>query len=236
MKLAVGKARPVVAFSPQTQNNIFPCLFCLVVIFRVIVMAELHQIASTSDLYLVFDGRKLHKKAFSRKGKLTIDNAALVAGVLPAQLLPAHADHIIKRMVNVKKVFQSRVQHFAQNSCVENARKIGMIMRRDGGLVQSYTDIVEELESNCTMENFQNWYNIYYKEFEVKSNGKKDAETRIMQDLNIMYHDNTTNGGCVGKMLSEVLSKLLENIQKQSRDKQRLHLTKSRPGTSVGNS
>jgi hypothetical protein len=88
---------------------------------------------------------------------------------------------------------------------------------------------VEELESNARMESFQNWYNIYYKEFEGKSNGKQQLEMWIMNQLKIKYHDNTMIGGCIGELLNDIISKLLENMQKRSKDNQRLHLTKSRP-------
>ena len=45
-------------------------------------MADLHRIASTTDTYPIFDGKRLHKKAFVRKGKTTVEHAALVAGIL----------------------------------------------------------------------------------------------------------------------------------------------------------
>jgi hypothetical protein len=57
-----------------------------------------------------------------------------------------------------------------------------------------------------------------------------EAEVRIMCDLQLTYPDNSQSGGCIGELLTEVMSKLLENLQKRSRDKQCLHLTKSRPG------
>jgi hypothetical protein len=198
-------------------------------------MAELHQIASNTDLVLVFDGRRLHKKAFTRKGSLTVDHAAVVAGVLVGDLQQTQAAHVIDRMQNVKRVFKSRVEHYAHNWCVENARKCLMRRSKDGGLVESYTEILTELESNPRMESFQNWYHIYYKDFEGKCNGKREGETRLMNDLNIVYHDYSLSGGCVGELLNEVMAKLLENLQKRSRDKQRLHLTKSRPGKELGN-
>jgi hypothetical protein len=194
-------------------------------------MAELHQIASDTDLYPVFTtGKKLNKKAFPGKSKVTPDHAVLVAGVVRGDLTPSQLDHLMDRMNKVKRVFKSRVEHHAQNLCVQYARKIGMKIGKNGDPVQSYSDIVEELESNPKMESFQNWYSIYYEQFEKSSGGKKDAEYNIMSELKVRYHDNTMTGGCVGELLNEVISKLLETMQKRSKEKQGLRLTKSRPG------
>jgi hypothetical protein len=197
-------------------------------------MSELQAAASTSDPYLVFDGKRLHKKAFTRKGKLTDDHAVLLAGVLKGDINKTQIDVILSRMRAVKKAFSGRIQHYCHNWCVENARRIGMVMRVGGGPVQSYNDILEELESNPTMESFQRWYNIYYREWEVRSNGKKETEEKIMRELNVKYSDNTTSGGCIGELMGETVSKMLESVQKRSREKQQLHLTKSRPGKENG--
>jgi hypothetical protein len=192
-------------------------------------MAELNQIASKSDPFPVFDGTKLHKNAFPKKGKITTDHAVLVAGVLRANLTDDQCNHIKDRMNKVKRVFKRRVEHHAQSMCVQNAIKAGMKVH-GGGTVQTYSDILEVLESNCTMESFQNWYEIYYKDFDIKGTGKRDNEEIIMKDLKVRYNDGTTTEGCVGELLMEVMSKLLETIQKRSKDKQGLHLVKSRPG------
>ena len=41
-------------------------------------------------------------------------------------------------------------------------------------------------------------------------------------------------GGCVGELMTEVHSKLMEQIQKRSKQKQDLHLVKCRPIRSAG--
>jgi hypothetical protein len=192
-------------------------------------MAELQLIASKTEQFLVFDGKLLHKNAFPKKGTITADHAVLVAGVVRANLTDAQCETIIDRMTKVKRVFKSRVEHYAQNLCVKNAQKIGMTLR-SGGPVQTYTDILEELESNSTMRSFQNWFHIYYRDFDVRGSGKGEAEASIMNELKIRYKDGNVSGGCMGELFMDVLSKLLENVQKRSREKQGLHVTKSRPG------
>jgi hypothetical protein len=193
------------------------------------MMADLQQITFPSDPYLTFDGKTLHKKAFGRRGKITDDDAAVVAGLVKDEFIPGESDRLIQRMVNIRSIFKRRIEHYAQLCCVENARRIQMTNSRDGSHVETYNHIMEELESNPRMSNFQNWYYIYYKDFEVKSSGKKDAESKIMKELKITYPDGSTTRGCIGELLNEVISKLLENIQKRSRAKQQLHLTKSSP-------
>jgi hypothetical protein len=192
-------------------------------------MAELNQVASKSDAFPVYDGTKLHKNAFPKKGKITTDHAVLVAGVVRANLTDTQLNHIKERMNKVKKAFKRRIEHHAQSLCVRNAIEAGMKLR-GGGTVQTYSDILEVLESNCTMESFQNWYAVYYKDFDIDATGKKDNEEIIMKDLKVQYQDGTVTEGCVGELLMEVMSKLLENIQKRSKDKQGLHVVKSRPG------
>jgi hypothetical protein len=207
----------------------FPSLFLLGSLSGVFVMADLHQIASPTEPFPVFTGKKLHKKAFPKKGKVFPDHAALVAGVLRADLSQSQLEHTIDRINKVKRVFKSRVEHYAKNLCLEKARKIGMKLSSDGGPVQTYNDILLELESNSKMESFQNWYKIFYEDYETKNGGKKDAERRIMEDLKIKYLDDTVSGGCVGDLLNEVIAKLVETMQKRSKEKQGIHLTKSRP-------
>jgi hypothetical protein len=191
-------------------------------------MADLQQVTFPLDPYLTFDGKSLHKKAFGRRGKITEEDAAVVAGLVKDEFVQGEAERLIDRMVNLRSVFKRRIEHYAQQCCVDNARRIQMT-NRDGSYVETYNHIMEELESNPRMSSFQNWYYIYYKDFEVKSSGKKDAESKIMNQLKIQYQDGSTTGGCVGELLNEVVSKLLENIQKRSRAKQQLHLTKSSP-------
>jgi hypothetical protein len=66
-------------------------------------MAELHQIASDTDLYPVFTtGKKLNKKAFPGKSKVTPDHAVLVAGVVRGDLTPSQLDHIMEGMEKEK--------------------------------------------------------------------------------------------------------------------------------------
>ena len=142
-------------------------------------------------------------------------------------------EKIKERMAFVKKGFQSFVNHHITSWWVENAIKIEMRVSETGKAVQSYDDMVKELESNSTMENFQNWYNVCYKDTDVKSAGKSEAEAKIMKDLGVKYHDNTTTGGCVGELLTEQICKQIEKIQNRSRNKQLLHLVKSRPPKSI---
>jgi hypothetical protein len=192
-------------------------------------MAGLSVYASSSDKYLVFDGRRLHKKAFGEKGKASNEDAALIAGVIESLLSNADAEAIKARMEHVKKGFRSYIRHYISSWWVDNAIALGVLNRKTGRVVQSYQEMVEELESNSTMRNFQNWYNICYKETDCKMDGKTVAEARIMNDLKLKYTDETITGGCVGKLLSDLLNKELGKLQGRSRNKQRLHLVKSRP-------
>jgi hypothetical protein len=196
-------------------------------------MSSLSLYASTTDKHLVFNGVRLHKKGFLRKGKPTRATAALVAGVLETELSLEDTEKIKERMAFVKKGFQSFVNHHITSWWVENAIKIEMRVSETGKAVQSYADMVKELESNSTMENFQNWYNVCYKDTDVKSAGKSEAEAKIMKELGVKYHDNTTTGGCVGELLTEQICKQIEKIQNRSRNKQLLHLVKSRPPKSI---
>jgi hypothetical protein len=191
-------------------------------------MAELQQYAS-DEKPVVFDGKYLHKRAFTRKGKPQAKDAALVAGAHEEEMDGATTALIIARMMKVKKGFQGKVEHYVKNWWVETARRIGMRLEETGKLVETYEEMSRELESNPRMESFQNWYNICYKETEIKSSGKRDAESKILKDLKVQYHDKTTVDGCVGIMLAEVMSKQLEYIQTRARTKMRLHLVKSRP-------
>ena len=192
-------------------------------------MAELANYVSTTERHLVFNGVKLHRKAFLRKGTPSKANAAVIAGVLESELSDADSQAITGRMVHVKKGFKGYVNHFITSWWVQNAIDLGMTVRGTGARVQSYEDLVQELESNSTMKSFQNWYNVCYKDTDVKRDGKAEAEAKIMKNLGIKYDDGSTSGGCVGELLSDQLNKQLEKIQTRSRNKQRLHLVKSRP-------
>jgi hypothetical protein len=196
-------------------------------------MAELALYSNTTDKYLVFNGVRLHKKAFLRKGKPSRANAAVVAGVLEMDLSVEDAETVMNRMSYVRKGFQSYINHYITSWWVEKSINMGMKVSRTGKPIQSYDDMVQELESNNTMQNFQNWYFICYKDIDIKKGGKVDAEAKIMRDLSLTYHDGTTTGGCVGNLLSEQINKQIEKIQNRSRNKQLLHLVKSRPATSI---
>jgi hypothetical protein len=211
-------------------TNLHSRLFCSVIKRE---MAQLALYANTKEKYLVFSGVRLHKKGFLRKGKPSRANAAVVAGVVESDLSVDDAEVIIKRMADVRKGFQSYINHYITSWWVSNAMRMGMRMTQTGKPVQSYEEMVQELESNSTMQNFQNWYTICYRDTDIKSAGKLDAETKIMNNLAIVYHDNTVTGGCVGDLLSEQINKQLGKIQNRSRNKQLLHLVKSRPQSSV---
>ena len=208
-----------------------PC--CVLVLKR--KMADLSIYASTTDKYLVFNGAKLHRKAFLKKGKPSKANAAVIAGVMQSELSDGDTTTIISRMIHVRKGFQSYINHFITSWWVQNAVNLGMRMTSTGVPVGSYEELAQELESNATMESFQNWYNVCYKDTDVKSDGKSEAESKIMKALNLKYDDGSTTGGCVGDLLSEQLNKQLEKIQNRSRNKQRLHLVKSRPAVAKDN-
>jgi hypothetical protein len=196
-------------------------------------MASLSLYASQTETHLVFNGVRLHKKAILKKGSPCHATAALVAGVLESELSQQDADEIKERMAYVKKGFQSFINHQITCWWVENAIKQGMKVSGSGKPVQSYDEMVKELESNSTMESFQNWYKVCYGDRDIKTGGKSEVEERIMKAVGVKYHDNTTTGGCVGELLSEVLSKQIEKIQSRSKSKQQLHLVKSKPPKSV---
>ena len=150
-------------------------------------MTELQQLAR-NDPFLVFDGRRLHKKAFPRKVKLTKSMAALVVGKFEEELDDETSDYIIERMKKVKKGFASRIHHYVTSSLVETSRTMGMKQTTSGRPIECWEDVLKELGSNARMESFQNWYNMCYKERETKMNGKQDAESNLLKELNIMTH------------------------------------------------
>jgi hypothetical protein len=191
-------------------------------------MSELQAYAS-QDKFLVFDGKTIHKRAFRGKGKASPSEALLVAGKVSSEVSADEVQYIISRMRKVKQGFKYVVETYVENWWVQNAKKMGMVSLINGKMIDTYKDLVEELESNSKMESFQNWYNVCYKENEIKGHAKLEAEGDIMKGLNLTYHDNTVSKGCVLELVSEVMSKMLEQIQSKSRYKQGLHLTKSRP-------
>jgi hypothetical protein len=191
-------------------------------------MTELQKVACV-DPYLIFDGKRLHKRAFPRKGKPTFKMAAMIAMKLEEEMDNETATYIMERMTKVKKAFRSKIEHYVTSLWIAQARSIGMKLTTTGAPVESWDDIVRELETNPRMESFQNWYNICYKDREIKAHGKQDTETNLLKELKIQYHDQSLGGGCVGELLAEVQSKLIEQIQTRSRNTQCLHLVKSRP-------
>jgi hypothetical protein len=192
-------------------------------------MAELKQYASSNERHLVFDGKTLHKTAFQGKGKHTKAHAAVIASCLEASLTGVDADYLLSRMDRVKKGFKGKVEHYIQNMFVANTKKF--MMKTSAGLsVTNFDDLLKELECNPKMESFQNWYNVFYREMDMNGVGKKNIESELMKECNLMYHDGTVEGGCVGELVSVQISKEQEKIQSRSRSKQRLHLVKSYPG------
>jgi hypothetical protein len=193
-------------------------------------MAELQMFAVAGDKYLVFDGKILHKQAFSNKVKQNHAGAALVAGVIGDKLPPGDSAYIIQRMEKVKKAFQGRISHIIKTSCLENAKKMGIKIGSNSTLLQTWDELLQELESNSKVESFVNWYNICYKENDTCGTSKKrEGEACMMRDLKIKYQDNTNTGGCLGELFLAECSNLIETIVSRSRTKQNLHIVKSRP-------
>jgi hypothetical protein len=192
-------------------------------------MTELQQYAAV-EAVLVFDGQKLHKNAFVKKGKPEGAHAALVAGKLLADLTPTEKSSIQDRMIRVKKGFANRLQHIVGLQWVEKAKALGMKSKKTGLLVMTLEDVIQELSSNATMENFQMWYALCYKDSESGADAKKEAEAALMKEMKITYHDNTMVDGCVGHLRVDTVSTLMERLQGKSKSKQCLHLVKSKPG------
>jgi hypothetical protein len=192
------------------------------------IMSELQQYATQHEV-LVFDGKKIHKNAISKKGKPTVAHAALLTGKLEDELSESEAVAIIERMSRVKNGFSSRVRHLVGLQWVERARNLGMKCKVTGRLVTNLAEMIEELESNATVENFQMWYAICYKDSESGANAKRDAEAILMKEMQIHYHDNTMVNGCIGQLRIEAVSSLKEKIQARSKVRQGLHVVKSKP-------
>ena len=182
-----------------------------------------------SDKYMIFNGKLLHKKAILRKGTPKPAHAALIAGTTEDKLGQKDADHIISRMKELRTNFRSRVVHHVKSRWVDSAINAKMKFSKTGVPVSSYDEMYKELISVPTMENFQHWYNIFYRCKDVKNSGWEDAESMFMDGMGIKYHDLTNNGGCIGELFSEEMGSLMESLAKGAKNKQGMHLVKSRP-------
>lgn len=194
-------------------------------------MTELQQYAAV-EAVLVFDGQKLHKNAFVKKGKPTGAHDALVAGKLLQDLTSIEQSSIQERMIRVKKGFANRLQHIVGLQWVEKAKRLGMKSKKTGLLIMTLEEVLEELSSNATMENFQMWYALCYNDNESCSDAKKAAESAVMKEMKVVYHDNTMTDGCVGHLRIDTVSTLMERLQAKSKSKQCLHVVKSKRGES----
>jgi len=192
-------------------------------------MAELAMYAAPKEKYTVYDGARLAKRAWIRKGKLKKKDAAVVAGIPEDRLSNDEAEEIIKRMNYVKKGFASYMNHYITTWWLDNAKKIGLKDHVTGKAVVSFVDLLKELESNPRMESFVNWYKICYKDTDVKNNVRDGAEGRAMREMKLQYVDDSTTGGCVGDLMMEIQLKLTEQINNRSKGKQRLYLIRSKP-------
>ena len=88
-------------------------------------MTELQKVACV-DPYLIFDGKRLHKRAFPRKGKPTFKMAAMIAMKLEEEMDNETATYIMERMTKVKKAFRSKIEHYVTSLWIAQARSIGM--------------------------------------------------------------------------------------------------------------
>lgn len=192
-------------------------------------MTELQQYAAV-EAVLVFDGQKLHKNAFVKRGKPTDAHAALVAGKLVQDMTLTEKLSITERMTRVKKGFANRVQHIVGMQWVEKAKKLGMKSKETGLPITTLEDVLQELSSNSTMETFQTWYALCYKDSESGADAKKESEAAVMKEMKVQYHDNTMVDGCVGPLRVDTVSTLMERLQAKSKAKQWLHVVKSKPG------
>lgn len=192
-------------------------------------MAGLQQYAS-KDSVLVFDGRNLHKNAFAKKGLPTDAHASLLCGKLDGEVPSSDLKPIIERMIRVKNGFASRVKQIVGVQWVNKAKAVGMCSRTTGLPFDEVNDIIEELGSHATMENFQTWYAICYKDSDAGAAAKKEAEAGLMKELDVQYHDNTMVNGCVGPLRVDAMSVLMEKLQAKSKLNQGFHVVKSNPG------
>ena len=178
---------------------------------------------------LIFDGKRIHKKAFGKKGVNGPSNAALLKGVLESDLAPLEAKSIAERMNNLRKGLRPIIEHHVQQVWLDTARSLGMTKSQSTVPVESFADIIEQLESNSKIESFQNWYRICYMENEKNSGAKEEAEAKLMRDLNIEYEDGSLTGGCLADLMEYVKGKFVEHLQSRSKGRQGLHVVKSRP-------
>lgn len=199
-------------------------------------MAQLQIYALQNEKYKVFDGVVIHRNAWIKKGKVQKKHAAVVAGITEGQLKKDEADDLIKRMTNVKRGFAGWMNHHITTRWLEQATQIKLKNHITNTPVETFQELLEELESNSRMESFVNWYNICYKEMDARHNVRNTAESRIMQELGLTYtggggstSGSPTTGGCVGDLMLEIQGKLMEQMNNRSKAKQGLHLVKSRP-------
>jgi hypothetical protein len=192
-------------------------------------MAQLQIYALQNEKYNVFNGSVLHRNSWIRKGKLQKKHAAVVAGITEQQLRDDEANDIMQRMTNVKRGFAGWMNHYVTTRWLEDARRIKLKNHATNKPVETFKDLLEELDSNPRMESFLNWYNICYKEMDARHNVRNAWEGQIMRELSLKYNDGSTIGGCVGDLLLETQGKLMEQLNNRSKAKQGLHLVKSRP-------
>ena len=183
---------------------------------------------SSTDSPIVFDGKRLHKKAFYVNGKHDFAAAALLAGELETSLSKTSGNLIIDRMNLAKKGFVGKVRHILQGWWLQRANSIGIKNTLTNQPLVTFDDMLKEMETNARMESFQNFYNLCYKEAEYNKNVKSEYESRMMLDLKVQYLDNTLVGGCVGDLVQKLTSEIVENIQFRSKSAQGLHVVKSK--------
>ena len=195
-------------------------------------MTELQQYASKDGVF-VFDGQKLHKNAFPKKGKPTAAHAALLAGKMESELAGSDAAVILERMARVKTGFTNRVRHIVTNQWVDKAKALGLKSSITGLPVTNWSDVKQALGANATMESFQMCFALCYKDSESGASAKSEGETSLMKELKLQYHDNTMAGGCLGPVRVNAVSGLIESLQAKSKLRHGLHLVKSNPGSDL---
>jgi hypothetical protein len=197
-------------------------------------MSQLQIYAIQGEKYKVFDGSFIHRNAWIKKKTVEKKHAAVVAGITEDQLKEEDANELMNRMTNLKKGFSGWMTHHVSTHWLENATRIGLKNHVTMKPVETFPDILNELESNPTMENFLNWYNICHKDMDGRHNVKHATEAAIMRELKLNYtacakKETPTTGGCIGDLLLEVQGKMIENLNARSRMKQGLHLVRSKP-------
>jgi hypothetical protein len=197
-------------------------------------MAQLQIYALQNEKYKVFDGAVLHRNAWIKKGKVQKKHAAVVAGIREDQLKMEEAEDLIQRMTNVKRGFSGWMNHYMTTRWLDTASRRKLKNHQTNNPVETFHELLEELESNPRMESFLNWYHIVYKDLDARQNVKYTAEGEIMRELGLTYIGGSTTGtpttgGCVGDLMLEVQGKLMEQMNNRSKQKQGLHVVKSRP-------